>query len=376
MINTELFFNKLYENDIRFFTGVPDSLLADFCAFISDNVIIEDHIIGVNEGNALSIAVGYNLATNKIPLVYLQNSGIGNLVNPLISICDDKVYGIPSLIVIGWRGEPGIKDEPQHIRQGEINEDMLVALKIKYFILSANSNYETVIKDALEEIKKTNKPCVILVRKDTFTNYKQQVPAISAFEMTREKAIENILEYIDDSNEVIVSTTGKASREVFEFRKNNLQGHHKDFLTVGGMGHASSIAFGIALKKPEKNVYCIDGDGAFLMHMGAISIFGQSKIKNFKHIILNNGSHESVGGQPTVALEINLPIIAKSCGYTFAETCYSEADLKNNLKLLMEHKGVALLEIKINNGSRKDLIRPDKSPSENKISFQKFLNLK
>jgi len=373
MINVNFFYKKLLDNDISFFTGVPDSLLADFCGFVSDHVDSNSHVIAANEGNALSIGIGYNLVTNKIPLIYLQNSGLGNIINPLLSLADDKVYAIPAIILIGWRGEPSVKDEPQHIRQGEVTEELLKALKIPYFILDSNGDFEKIISNSVYHAKNDKKPCVILVRKGTFSNYNSELNnKQSDFELSRERSIEIILDTIG-TRDIIVSTTGKASREVFEHRRNMGQNHSQDFLTVGGMGHASSIAFGIATQLSNRIVYCLDGDGAFLMHMGSAALIGQSKLLNFKHIVLNNGSHESVGGQPTVALNIKIPEIAISLGYTFAEKVENEENLSDVLKLFSEHKGRAFLEVKVNNLSRKELIRPDVSPYNNKLEFQNFL---
>ncbi|MCM0650590.1 phosphonopyruvate decarboxylase [Clostridium swellfunianum] len=376
MVNVEGFYNLLKEKDIGFFTGVPDSLLKNFCAYVKDNTPDSHNIVAANEGNALALASGYYLATKKIALVYMQNSGLGNIINPLTSLTDPLVYSIPALLVVGWRGEPGKKDEPQHIKQGKVTVELLDTLGIKYTVLSNESSQEEA-KEALDKavnhMKEHLEPYALVIRKDTFDEYKLKSENKSNFTLTREEAIRVILKNID-SEDVIVSTTGMASRELFELREARGEGHEKDFLTVGSMGHSSQIALGIAIAKPETNVYCLDGDGALLMHMGGLSIIGSVSPKNYKHIVINNGAHDSVGGQPTVALEVNIGSIATACGYKSVLTVETEQDISEKINILKKSEGPALLEIRVNKGARKNLGRPTTTPVQNKLAFMDFLS--
>jgi phosphonopyruvate decarboxylase len=304
MIFPRDFYEGLQKTGIDFFTGVPDSLLKDMCAYITDKTAEDKHIIAANEGNAIGIASGYYLATGKPGMVYMQNSGIGNAVNPLVSLADEAVYDIPILLLIGWRGEPDKKDEPQHVKQGEITLGLLEIMGIPYAILSVESDdFNPVLNTVTEHFARKKSPFAVVVKKGVFEKYTPGGEKETNYEMSREDALKIVVKELDGS-EIIVSTTGKTSRELFEFREEFNQSHKKDFLTVGSMGHASQIAFGIALAKPERRVICIDGDGAFLMHMGGIPIIADGAVENFKHIVINNGSHESVGGQPTVAFRI------------------------------------------------------------------------
>jgi phosphonopyruvate decarboxylase len=374
MINTVDFYDYLRKKNIDFFSGVPDSLLKDFCAYISDNVSDNMHIITANEGSAIGLAVGYYLSTKKIPLIYMQNSGLGNTVNPILSMADDLVYGIPMLLLIGWRGEPGIKDEPQHIRQGQVTEELLFSMKIPYTILDAKSDFKKVIDEAIESANSLSKPFAIIVKADTFEKYKLINQINTSFELNREGAIKLITESLKESD-IVVSTTGKASRELFEYRENLNQSHEKDFLTVGAMGHTSSIAMGIALQKSNQNVYCLDGDGSVLMHMGSLAINGQLKgVKNFKHIVINNGAHDSVGGQPTVGFDVDFASIAKACGYDYVGSASTSTEIVDQLFTFSNYQGLCFLEIKVNKGSRDNLGRPSTTPKENKNSFINFLN--
>ena len=373
MIQTKEFYESLDQNGIDFYTGVPDSLLKDICSYISDNATVEKHVISANEGGAVALATGYYLATSKLPLVYMQNSGFGNTINPLLSLADPKVYSIPMLLLIGWRGEPGVKDEPQHVKQGEVSETLLKALDIPHVIISNQTlDIDKIIKDSVEHAKTNNTPFAILVKKGTFEPYSLKNKLKTNFDLTREQAIIKSTELLYDSD-IVVATTGKTSRELFEFRSRNNQGHHRDFLTVGGMGHANQIALGIALAKPEKTVYCFDGDGAVLMHTGSLGIVGDLKIENFKHIIFNNGAHDSVGGQPTIGFDIDFGKIAKSFNYNKVFRIEKLNDFDEIFMNFQKEKGPCLLEIIVNKGARKDLGRPTVSPKENKLDFMSFI---
>ncbi len=373
MLNPLEFYKEISGKGINFFCGVPDSLLKEFNSCIEENVDEKNHVIAPNEGAAIGLATGYNLATNKIPLVYMQNSGQGNAINPLVSLADKKVYSIPMILVIGWRGEPGKKDQPQHLKQGEITLNLLETLNIDYEILPKDKKRaNNVLDKIITKTKEKSSPCALIIRKDTFEKYSKKEKT-NNYPITREEAIKNIVKNLSNE-EVIVSTTGKISRELFECREYLNQNHKQDFLTIGSMGHCSQIALGVALTKKNKEVYCFDGDGAFIMHMGSITAIGKTKPKNFKHIVFNNGSHQSVGKQPTAGFNINIPKIAEASGYKKAWCVENIDELKDKLSLFKNIDGPALLEIKTNLDSRKDLGRPTKSPIENKKDFMNFLN--
>jgi phosphonopyruvate decarboxylase len=374
MINTSKIYNLLRGSGINLFTGVPDSLLKDICAYISDNTPNDKHIIAANEGVAVAIAAGHYLATKNTAMVYMQNSGIGNATNPLLSLADEKVYQIPMFLMIGWRGEPGTKDEPQHVKQGEVTLDLLDAMKISYKVIDDD---ETVamkqFQQLISDIQATECPHAAIIRKNTFLPYKLKNKLENHFEMSREEALQIVIDSLE-IQDIVISTTGKLSRELFEYREQKGAGHKKDFLTVGSMGHSSSIALGVALNIPNRLVYCLDGDGAFIMHTGAITNIGALKPSNYKHIIFNNGAHESVGSQPTVAFQMNFPQMALSCGYQTAQTVSTVETLKNILNDFRTEQGPSFLEIKINTNSRENLGRPSRTTHENKNDF--MANLK
>ncbi len=365
MINTKDFYDYLVKNNMNFFTGVPDSLLANICACIKENTPEKNNIIAANEGNAVGIACGYHIATGNYGVVYMQNSGEGNAVNPLLSIADEDVYSIPMLLMIGWRGEPGVKDEPQHKKQGKVTLSLLDAMGIKYEILS--DDYASQIDAAAEYLKTNNKPYALIVRKGMFSEYKI-TKETNNYPLTREQALECILDKIDE-DDFIVSTTGKTSREIFEIREARGQGHSSDFLTVGGMGHTSSIALGMSLGT-DKNVYCIDGDGSFIMHMGAFAVVADKAQANFKYILNNNGAHESVGGQPTVGLKIDVQAILKAVGFRHIYTAETAEEIASGMDALAKESLCALV-INTHQGSRDDLGRPTISPQENKENMMK-----
>jgi phosphonopyruvate decarboxylase len=375
MIDPKAFLSSVKSLEVNFFTGVPDSLLKEFCACIEDLETESNHIINVNEGGAVSLAIGYNLATNKIPLVYLQNSGLGNTINPLLSLADEKVYSIPMLLVIGWRGEPGVKDEPQHIKQGAVQNELLKAMNIDYEIIDNTDTISYVSKlDKLVNLaKEKSRPVALVVKKGAFKKYQSEnKPQVSQYTLNRENVLKTILSRLED-NAIIVSTTGKTSREIFEIRKELNQSNEKDFLTVGGMGHCSQIALGIAIQKKDRPVYCFDGDGASLMHLGANAIIGTNAPQNFKHILLNNGAHESVGGQPTVGFIIDFQSIAKACRYKASWSADTISELDAKFNTFQKSIGPCLLEIKLISSSRSDLGRPTKSPLDNKKAFMNWI---
>lgn len=374
MIRPSYFYNLLIQNGTDFFAGVPDSLLKNFCAYITDTAPAEKHIISANEGSATALACGYHFATGKIPLIYMQNSGEGNMVNPMLSIADKDVYSVPMLIVIGWRGEPGVHDEPQHVKQGKVTCDLLDAMKIPYEILSENEDdLPEQFEKAYNYIKENNAQYAFVIRKGTFDEYKLQNNIPVEGKMSREEAIEKIILNADSST-AFVSTTGMASRELYELRDKYNQGHEKDFLTVGGMGHASQIALSIAMQKKDRQIYCIDGDGASIMQMGGMATIGSRKPSNYVHFVLNNGAHDSVGGQPTVGRQIDLCAIAAGCGYENVVKVETPEELEAVLRDYETKDKLTFVEVMVTKGARKDLGRPKSTPVENKEALMSFLN--
>lgn len=374
MVSVEKFYDTLRNCGVKLFTGVPDSLLKNLCAYITDNSDSFHNIIAANEGAAVGIAAGHYMATGEVPVVYMQNSGIGNAVNPLMSLADEKVYSLPILLIIGWRGEPGVHDEPQHVKQGEVTLPLLDAMEIPYVILSDDdSSALPAVQMIVNDCKKLSRPHAIVIRKNTFGKYRLKNEAVNDYPLSREEALTRIVKSLDNDS-VIVSTTGKLSRELFELRESSGQDHSHDFLTVGSMGHASSISLGIALEKPERRVYCFDGDGAFIMHMGAITNVGAVAPKNYVHVVYNNGAHESVGGQPTLGFGIDMCAIAKACGYKEAVTITTGDEFEELSKTINTIEGPVLVELRVRIDSRENLGRPTTTPIENKEAFMKFLS--
>lgn len=373
MLNCAAFYNLLIKNGIDLFTGVPDSQLKDFLAYIADNTSKEKNIITANEGNAIALAAGYHLATRRVGLVYMQNSGLGNSINPLTSLVDKEVYSIPVLLLIGWRGEPGKKDEPQHVKQGRITRSLLHTLEIPFSVLPDKiEEAEKTLEAALVFMKEENAPYALVVRKGAFESYHLKNKSKTFYKLCREEALKLIIPQLS-SQDIVVSTTGQTSRELFECREELKQDHSRDLLTVGSMGHCSQIASAIALAKPSRNVYCIDGDGALIMHMGALGIIGSQGPANFKHIVINNGAHDSVGGQLTVGFQIDIPSIAEACGYSSVFKAETGEEVTQKINMLKTVRGPALLEIRVNKGARQDLGRPTIRPIENKQAFMSFI---
>jgi phosphonopyruvate decarboxylase len=374
MIRPEFFVNILKEHSLDFYAGVPDSLLKNICAYITDNLPAKQNIIAANEGGAMGIAAGYHLATGKIPVVYMQNSGEGNIINPLASLTDKEVYNIPVLLLIGWRGRPGVKDEPQHVKQGKVTTGLLNVMGINYAILPKDeAEAAKQIKIAVNHMKTTNECYALVIEKDTFDDYKLQNVEKNDLSMSREEAIQKVAADIEDTA-CVVATTGMISRELFEARTAWNQGHERDFLTVGSMGHASQIALGIALQKPERKIYCFDGDGASLMHMGNMAITASMNCKNYVHVVFNNGAHDSVGGQPTVGLKMDLCGVAKAVGYKATYSVETMEQLEVSLAEIKDVEGPALLQVCVKKGNRKDLGRPTTTPVQNKEALMGFLS--
>lgn len=358
-----------------FYTGVPDSQLKALCNYLMDTygTDFRHHVIAANEGNCTALAAGYHLATGKIPVVYLQNSGEGNIINPVASLLNDQVYAIPVVFIVGWRGEPGIHDEPQHICQGRITLKLLEDMDIETFIIDKKTTEEELenAMSGFRDLLARGRSVAFVVRKGAIS-YGGKTEYKNGCRMSREEIIRHIVAVSEE--DPVISTTGKASRELFEIREVNGQEHKYDFLTVGSMGHSSSIALGIAMQKPGTKIWCIDGDGAVLMHMGAMAVIGASGCRNMVHVVINNGSHETVGGMPTVAGNIDLVKIAAACGYEYA-VCVDHFDaLDKELGAAKKRKGLTLIEVKSAIGARGDLGRPTTTAVENKRNFMEHLS--
>jgi phosphonopyruvate decarboxylase len=366
-------YDSLVKHGVGYFCGVPDSIVSSFSFFLEANAK-QQHFIAANEGNAIGLAIGYHAATAKTSLVYMQNSGLGNAIDPLVSLVDPSVLSVPMVLLISWRGQPGTKDEPQHIKQGAITCDLLKALGIPYVVISRQPDEVVLqIKKATNDTLKFNRPYALLLQKDTLEEYKYDVRSPDNYPLSREEAIECVLDSLDDQD-IVVSSIGKISREVYEYRDKKQQSHKKDLLSVGGMGHASSIAQGIAQQKPTRKVYCLDGDGSVLMHMGSLATIGSISLKNFHHIVFNNGLHDSVGGQPTAGFDIDLPKVAKACGYSYVVSAHKPDAIRKVLVATKKINGPVMIEIRVHSGARADLVRPSTSPSRNKESFMAFLD--
>lgn len=373
MIRPSYFYDTLKSFGVDFYAGVPDSLLKNLCAYITDHADATHNIIAANEGGAMGIAAGYHLATGRIACVYMQNSGEGNIINPLASLTDKEVYNIPVLLLIGWRGRPGVHDEPQHVKQGKVTTGLLNTMGINYTVLSKDEEQAAKQVDAASKyMSSTNECYALVIEKDTFDVYTLQNKVVSGLGLSREDAIETAVRCLQE-DAVVVSTTGMISRELFEIRERNGQGHAHDFLTVGSMGHASQIALGIALQQPQRPVYCFDGDGACIMHMGNMAITAQMQPKNYIHIVFNNGAHDSVGGQPTVGLNISIPAVATAVGYKNVYSVETSDGLAGVLKKVQQTEGPSLIEVRVKKGNRKDLGRPTTTPQMNKVALKNFL---
>lgn len=369
-MKAEAFAGKIRQLGIETVVGVPDSALKPFCDYMNGEGQKQfTHYVPANEGAAVGIGIGNYLATGKPVCIYAQNSGIGNMVNPITSLANEAVYGIPMLLVIGWRGEPGTKDEPQHKFMGNLTESMLDTLQIEYAILAKELPSGEVEKafDRARDALREERQFAFLIKRDFFEPETKCVYQ-NNHRLVREQAIHEIISAIGE-RDVVVSTTGKISREVYE-QSNQIKGNHaQDFLTVGGMGHASMIAFGIAQARQDKRVYCLDGDGAVLMHMGGLAFLGKQRPDNLVHICLNNEAHESVGGMPTGCAGMEYAEAAASCGYPVTYVVEDAPALRKVLEAIKPVHELTFIEIKVALSSRTDLGRPVESAQENKVHF-------
>jgi phosphonopyruvate decarboxylase len=373
MLTPAFFYDALRSHGIEFFAGVPDSLLKDFCAYVTDQSAGANHIITANEGAAVALASGHYLATGRPAVVYMQNSGQGNAVNPLMSLCDPDVFGIPTLLLVGWRGEPGTEDEPQHVKQGKITLDLFTAMGIAHAVLPEDeAGAARCLNEAVRTMRATSAPYALVIRTGTFSGYKLRRTIPTSYEHAREGALRLVCGALDPES-IVVATTGKTSRELFELRRQIGATEDLDFRTVGCMGHASQIALGIALARPDRHVICLDGDGAVIMHMGSLAIIGTQQPHNFTHIVFNNGAHDSVGGQPTAGFAIDMPQIARACGYPTVRCASTTSEIADAVTALANAPGPRFLEIRVNTGARNDLGRPTISPTSNKTALMSRL---
>lgn len=376
MLDCKAFIEDCARQGVGFFTGVPDSLLKEFGAYVMDHLPPRSHVIAANEGGAVGLATGHYLATGKPALVYLQNSGQGNTVNPILSLADPEVYGIPMLLLVGWRGEPGDHDEPQHVKQGRVMNALFHAMEVPHEVLetepaAAAAQLSRMVALALDG----HRPVALVVKKGSFKKYELQAEPAHAYPLNREQVIAMVAGSVPAAA-ALIGTTGHVSRELYEYRLRKGESHARDFLTVGGMGHASQIALGISMAQPTRPVYCLDGDGAALMHLGGMPLAGQSNCANLRHIVLNNGAHGSVGGQPTLAFKVSLSQIASACGYGWVRSVETMEALQDALEAMKQASAPAFLEVKVSTDARKDLGRPKSSPEDNRKSFMNFLATK
>ncbi len=363
---------------IHFFTGVPDSLLKGLCDELYDRYGTESptHMVAHNEGGAIALCAGHYLASGEPGLCYMQNSGLGNAVNPLLSLMDSEVYHLPCLLVIGWRGEPDVHDEPQHVKQGKVTLKLLDVMEIPWMLLSPDTE-EAAFATEFAKISRAlgeGRTAAIVVRKGALTSDRHPVYGTPGG-MSREKAAALILDHTDETD-VIVSTTGKLSRELFELREGRGEGHEKDFLTVGSMGHAGMIALRIAMEKPARRVWCLDGDGAGMMHLGALPLIARQRPDNLIHVIMNNGAHETVGGMPVCCGSLDWPALASASGYQTVFEARTEEELTTALRSAKAKSaaGPAMIIVTCACGSRKDLGRPTTTPIQNRDALMACLS--
>ncbi|MDD5947688.1 MAG: phosphonopyruvate decarboxylase [Oscillospiraceae bacterium] len=353
MLNQTFFYSELKKNGVTFFTGVPDSYLNGFCNYLMENAAGNEHIIAANEGNAVGIAAGHYFATGTLPLLYMQNSGMGNAVNPLASLADKNVYSVPMIWLIGWRGQPGTGDWAQHQLQGEITAKLPEILNIPYDILS-NDEEKTAkqLAWACQTAMQNRCPVALIAPKGVLAGEKKPTPPDTCYPMSREEAIEAVLDCMP-ADTIYSATTGRATRELYFLRERRNESHACDFLNVGSMGHASSVALGIALAKPARPVVTFDGDCACMMHMGALTMVSKLNVPNFLHIVLNNGAHESVGGQPSAGFLVDFTAIAKASGYATLDHAVTEKEeIAAAVDILRKAGKAAFLEIRIHKGLR------------------------
>ena len=354
MIEVNSLINLLKKNKTDFFTGVPDSVLKELSYYLQ-NKSKKNHVIASNEGSAISLGIGHYLSTKKVPCIYMQNSGLSNALNPLISIAHEKVYSIPLILVIGWRGSPNIKDEPQHNVKGQITQSILRLLNIKYTIIRSDTDLKKFEKQ-IKVGKKKSSIVACLIEQGTFEKIERKKKKNDFYKLDKTLFLKTLLETLEKDTKVI-SSTGYNSRELIYLRDKYKIKDSRDFYMVGGMGHTVSVALGYSLSSKKKTL-CIDGDGSLLMHLGSIKTAGSFADKNFKYILLNNNSHDSVGGQNTYANDIDFKNLSKSLGFKRFYCITNDKNLKKNIKIFLKDDSLSFLEVKVSNNKIKKLPRP------------------
>lgn len=374
MVDQNILFDSLQELGIHFYTGVPDSLLNDFCLYLCNHYSSKQHIMAANEGNAIAIAAGHYMATSEIPVVYMQNSGIGNATNPLLSLAHETVYGVPMILVIGWRGDPAIKDHAQHKKQGELTTVLMDDMDIPYEVLDDDSTVAEKFRWAVNKAREISSPVALIVKKGILTQKEKHQDYPESLLMNREEAISAVID-IFGSNAIYLGTTGRTTRELHEQLKVHDVGEGHEFQNVGSMGHVSSVALGMAIARPDKKIVVFDGDAAAVMHMGSLATIGRYRPKNLIHIVLNNGVNESVGGQPSAGYIVNLTEIAAACGYKNLEHA---VETKEDLEAFIrenENEGIPLfIDVHVRQGIRSDMPKLNINHLEQKKQLIKFLN--
>ena len=355
MVNQAQVFESLDKLGVKFFTGVPDSLLNDFCLYLVNNIPDGQHVMAANEGNAIAIAAGNYMATGNIPLVYMQNSGIGNATNPLLSLTHDCVYGIPMILVIGWRGDPSINDHAQHKKQGELTPVLMSDMDIPYEILDADDTVIDKFTWAVNKAKEISAPVALIAKKAILTQKEKKQTYADSKLMNREEAVAAVVDVLG-ADAIYLGTTGRATREVHE----QLIAHHIDegheWQNVGSMGHVSSVGLGLALARPDKRIVVFDGDAAAVMHMGALATNCRYKAGNMLHIVLNNGVNESVGGQPSAGYLIDLTTVAKACGYrTVGHAVETKEELQQIVRENQSAEMPLFIDVHVRQGIRSDM---------------------
>lgn len=352
MIDPKIFLKSLKKNEINFYSGTPDSVLANLLEILKNE---KNFQISPHEGIAVSSGVGYHYATKKIPCIFMQNSGLGNILNPISSIAHKNIFSVPMLLLIGMRGYKG--DEPQHLIQIKATPKILKSSDISYFWLDSKTNVNKQIQYATNLAKKNRMPVAILIKKNLFLkikvfkqkdNDKKKVSGSSYndYIITLSKFIKK--------KDYIFSPTGFVHRTLF-YNRNKFK-TDKIFYNIGGMGHLSSIAYTVANLKKKSKVFCLEGDGSFLMHLGCQTLIDKSKLKNFKYILFNNKSHYSTGGNiPSNITNIKLKLFAKSIGLNYLKI-KSAHDL--NKFMLKKSEENYFLDLDCNNVHFKNLPRP------------------
>lgn len=375
MIEPKDLVEALEELGVDFACGVPDSLMEPLCTYLATRPD-DHHVVAANEGAAVGTAIGHFLSTGQPALVYLQNAGIGNAINPLVSLADPDVYGIPMLLLVGWRGQPGTQDEPQHMKQGRLMEPLLDALGLPWTTLPTDRDEAIAcLTEALGEAVERSTPYLVMVEKGTFSSFQAEpsTPGDHTGLSSREDALIALLEATGDQA-VFVVTTGMLGRELYEYRVRSGSPADRDFLTVGGMGHCSSIALGVAQQRRDREVWCLDGDGSVLMHLGSLAVIAHQAPENLYHVVFNNGVHDSVGGQPTVMRSVDLPAAARAFGYRFAAPVSDVSALGDVVAKMRASSGPSLLDLHVRPGNREGIGRPHRSPAQAKTVFMAGLD--